>query len=99
MIIGYLRSGAEFMPVNEHYYVARGGNKDFSGEWQLTGAVRFNNFGRIVERKTAEELTGIKQRKYKNGKTKWYTTDIDHGTHRIHMSPYYEFIPVKKEVR
>lgn len=58
-----------------------------SGNWRITGAVRFNNFGHIVERKSFPECMGIKDWRYKNGKQKWHIKDLDHGTARTWMSP------------
>lgn len=71
-----------------------------SGQWELTGAVRYNNFGGIAERWS---LTDIKygptiQWKYKNGKQRVYATDWDHGTNRIWASPSHsiQYIPIKE---
>lgn len=62
-----------------------------SNAWRITGAVRFNNFGVVVESvgldtyaaMVAREPAGLR---FKNGKPRWYLTDIDHGTQRIQMN-------------
>jgi hypothetical protein len=68
-----------------------------SDQWICTGAVRFNNFGRIVETVSRYALVQIIQRGefyYKNGKQRWHITDIDHGTHRIQMNPAPKFVRI-----
>lgn len=64
-----------------------------SDTWRVTGAVRFNNFGHIVERYTlAQVLAGIGPWRYRNGKQRLYLCDLDHGTHRTWMSPRHNVI-------
>lgn len=60
-----------------------------SGQWKITGAVRMNNFGHIVDRVSLKDILSgiIKDWQYKNGKQKWHVTDLDHGTHRIWGCP------------
>lgn len=56
-------------------------------KWKITGAVRCNNFGSVVERTTIDQLANEPNERalrFKNGSPKWTLTDIDHGTRRIH---------------
>lgn len=64
--------------------------------WRIVGAVRFNNFGRIVERKSFFELDEIRDWRYKNGKQKWHLVDEDHGTQRIWMEDHSVAISAKE---
>lgn len=56
----------------------------YSGKWLLLGAVRYNNFGYIVENFTIDQLKNDKLDFYhKNGKPRIFIVDLDHGTTRI----------------
>ena len=64
-----------------------------SRDWSLSHAVRFNNFGKVVEIFSLEQvLTSDIKWHYKNGKQRVYIVDCDHGTYRTWMSPNYEVI-------
>lgn len=81
--------GNEYMTLHENGEISRPeiGMKA-SGKWLVTGAVRLNNFGRIVERFTlADILAGGIQWKHKNGQQRVYVMDLDHGTKRLWKSP------------
>jgi len=72
------------------------GNSGPSGEWKITGAVRYNNFSYPVEYFDLNEVLHSNiQWHFKNGKQRVYVTDLDHGTHRVWMSPKHKvhFIP------
>jgi hypothetical protein len=59
-----------------------------SDTWRIAGAVRFNNFGHIVQRYSLTEVLKSDLRcRHKNGKPRIYLTDLNHGTHRMQMSP------------
>lgn len=59
-----------------------------SGQWEVVGAVRFDNFGHQVEfvpfPRCFEES---REWLHKNGKGQWFIKDRDHGTLRVQMSP------------
>jgi len=55
-----------------------------SGEWLLTGAVTYNNFGHIVSRWSPDDIrAGKVPWTFKNGKPRSFICDRDHGTSRI----------------
>jgi hypothetical protein len=61
-----------------------------SGQWRITGAVTLNNFGYVTRRYTLAEVLADPSAipwKFRNGKQRTFLTDIDHGTHRVRMSP------------
>lgn len=95
-----VKQGTERMRCNvfgELWRPEIGMNKP-SGNWIIRGAVRFNNFGYIVETFTLKEvLLGKLQWKHKNGKQRIHIKDIDHGTFRTWMSPGHEVLG-KEEV-
>lgn len=73
----------EYMKAYENGNIERKDVKP-SESWKLTGAVRYSNFGYVVERLSFDEIFGADlDWYYKNGKQKWHLTDLDHGTHRI----------------
>lgn len=82
----------EYMPVNEKYEIARQGSTNFSGNWVLLGAVRFNNFGYQVEFIGQQRIHTIQDWQFKNGKQKWHIVDADHGTKRVWMNPTHRLI-------
>lgn len=65
-----------------------------SYDWKVKCAIRYNNFGRVVEYKSFSQLKELNGKwLHKNGKQKWHLCDIDHGTDRTWMSPnHYVFI-------
>jgi hypothetical protein len=61
-----------------------------SGQWVITGAETLNNFGYATRRYTLAEILADPAAipwKHKNGKQRTHLTDIDHGAHRMWMSP------------
>jgi hypothetical protein len=61
-----------------------------SGQWLVTGAETLNNLGGVTRRWTLAEILadpGAIPWKHKNGKQKTHITDLDHGSHRMWMSP------------
>lgn len=59
-------------------------------QWRIVGAVRMNNFGHEVERLTFAQLLERANSlpwQFKNGKQQWHIQDLDHGSHRMWMSP------------
>lgn len=83
--------GNEYMAVDAGGLVSRPEiGMPASCQWKVTGAVRFNNFGHVVERATLSQILSGKlkgQWQYRNGKQQWHVADLDHGTHRVVMSP------------
>ncbi len=62
-----------------------------SGDWYCTGAVRINNFGRMVENFTlAEVLSGKLAWRHKNGSQRIHLCDLDHGHNRMWGHPRHE---------
>lgn len=61
-----------------------------TGAWKVTGAIEYNNFGNIVRRYTLNEILekpSFIPWRDKNGKQRVHICALDHGTHRIWMSP------------
>jgi hypothetical protein len=85
-------SNGEYMPVSETGLIARQECTDFSSEWQLLGAVRFNNFGHEVERVEFSGKLLQLQWLNKNGSQRWHILDLDHGTMRVWMNPKHRII-------
>jgi len=82
------QAGSEVFHVNKRGEVSRPAiGMSASGSWRITGAVRFNNFGYQVERMPFPACMGIRDWRDKNGKPRWHLCDLDHGTHRVQMSP------------
>ena len=87
MVTGSIDAYNTSYRVSEHGEISRP-DTDPSGQWLCTGAVRFNNFGREVERISFEALPRLNgQWLYKNGQQCWHLTDLDHGTPRVWMNP------------
>jgi len=92
-VIGSIYQSRENMNIDTNGCVTRPeiGLNTPSGDWKITGAVRFNNFGYIVER---VPFSGLKELNgkwyYKNGKQKWHLRDLDHGTNRTWMCPNHQ---------
>ena len=84
-------TGSIYSVEKDTGYITYPGWSTPSGQWVCLGAVRFNNFGREVERCIFAELYRLNgQWKHRNGKQKWHVTDLDHGTKRVWMSPDHE---------
>ena len=84
--------GSEIFTIHENGEIERE-KWGPSGQWVCTGAVRMNNFGRIVERFSLSDV--LEKRvvfSHKNGKQRCFLTDIDHGTHRIMISPKTRYV-------
>lgn len=81
--------GGEYWILHENGNIERPGLVSGSERWRVTGAVRFNNFGHVVERASLEDIQAgnIEEWQYKNGKQRWHVCDYDHGTGRVWMSP------------
>lgn len=62
-----------------------------SETWKVTGAVEYGRgftAGRVVRYYTLHDiLAGAVPWFYRNGKQRCFVRDIDHGTHRVQMSP------------
>lgn len=60
-----------------------------SESWRITGAVRYNNFGHVIERRDFPRCMAIPygELTYKNGKPRWRLCDFDHGAYRVQMMP------------
>jgi len=90
-----VKHGNEYMQCNDKGEVIRPkiGMNEPSGQWYLTGAVRFNNFGYRVEMYSLREiLTTPLQWQYKDGKQRIHITDYDHGSARTWVSPNHAII-------
>ena len=85
----HIDHGAERMAMDESGLVSRPAiGMSASGEWRITGAVVYNNFGHIVGRHSLADIkAGRVTWKHANGKHRAHVTDIDHGTARVWMSP------------
>ena len=59
-----------------------------SQQWVICGAVRYNNFGYQIDNIPFEALHTLNGHwKYRNNMQCWHIIDVDHGTHRVWMSP------------
>src|SRR5689334_14069722 len=79
------------------------GKWNFSPAWLCTGAVKITRFGQISQSLNLRQLAEIvRQDKaslfYKNGKPRFYLTDLDHGTHRIQCDPHVKSLWLSTEV-
>lgn len=87
-MLKYIKYGNEYWKMYENGMIERPNLVSPSNSWKVTGAVRFNNFGYIVESFSLDDiLNGGIIWKYKNGKQRVYVCDLDHGSHRIWISP------------
>jgi len=79
-----IKHGSEFWHLHDNGCITRPGIFSIpSGQWRIVGAVRLNNFGRIVERFSLEDiLRGGIQWKHKNGSQRVFVQDFDHGSIR-----------------
>jgi len=82
--------GNEWMWANEMGWIGRKDQNTLSvtvnpsSYWRLLGAVRYNNFGNIVDRVGFNELKSLNgDWQFNNGKQKWHVMDYDHGTKRM----------------
>jgi len=88
-----IEQNGEYMPISETGLIRRGfADSQFSGEWKLLGAVRFNNFGNIVETRNFDGSLLQLAWQYKNGKQRWHVMDLDHGTTRVWMNPRHRIV-------
>ena len=92
--------GQGILRVDNMGYISRDGQEP-SGEWQVLGAQRFNNFGKPVEYIDFYNLYRINgQWRHQNGKQKFHLVDLDHGSRRVWQSPnhvaYFEELPLFK---
>lgn len=86
-----IQYGTEYMEMNEDGFISRPQiAMPASGQWQVTGAVERDNFGRIVCRLSLDDVKAACnsiQWQHKNGKQRIFITDLDHGTPREWRSP------------
>ena len=87
--------GLEWMRMDENGLISRPSIKmPASGKWRILGAVRFNNFGRVVQCFGLDDIkAGTIKWKRKNGKQRVHVIDLDHGTRRIWMNPTHRILP------
>lgn len=87
-----IHQGNEYMNLLDDGRISRPAiNMAASGNWRVTGAVRYNNFGNAVEHFTlVDVLTKKLQWTYKNGQQRIHICDLDYGTHRVWMSPKHQ---------
>jgi hypothetical protein len=88
-------SGSETMKLHDNGQIERLGFSSFgpSPSWTVIGAVRYNNFGHVVERFTLADILSHKlQWHYNNGKQRIYLRDLDHGSMREWRSPSHEVV-------
>lgn len=90
--------GSRLLQIHDNGFIERITDDGFriapSASWQALGAVRYNNFGRIVEWfSLADVLTKPIQWQYKNGKQRVHIVDLDHGAIRVWMSPRHHVVP------
>ena len=92
--VALIRTGNEYMRLYADGSIGRAsGHHSPGGDWRITGAVRFNNFGYEVQAYSlAVLLTNPLQWRYKNGAQRIHLTDFDHGTYRTWMNPGHEVI-------
>ena len=61
-----------------------------SGQWRVTGAVEYNNFGYVVRRYSLAQILENPSAipwSFKNGKQRTHVMDFDHGTKRMWCNP------------
>ena len=94
------RDGSPYAEVDGGGRIKRldGMNGGFSDTWRVTGAVQYNNFGRVARIYTLAEVLkgdGIAWY-YLNGRQRTFLRDVDHGTPREWRNPrhYVRTIPV-----
>ena len=89
-----IQSGGECMKLHDNGDVERPAiSHKPSGSWEITGAVVLNNFGQVLQQFTLQQILDNPATipwKHKNGKQKTHLTDLDHGTHRVWMSPNHQ---------
>lgn len=84
-----IQNGLRYATIDEAGRVQRLDHMNTANDsWRVTGAVRINNFGHIVERFTLSDvLAGGIQWQHKNGAQRVHLTDFDHGHHTTWMMP------------
>lgn len=88
--IARIHSGSEYMDLYADGKIGRTCCEP-SGQWICTGAVQYNNFGRVIRRYTLDQvINGNLAWRHKNGKQRIHLCDLDHGTHRTWMNPTHE---------
>lgn len=80
--------GNKYWKLHDNGFIERPGLVKGSERWRVTSAVRYNNFGCIVERASLQDILDgkITGWQFKNGKQRWHVCDFDHGTNRVWMS-------------
>lgn len=89
-----IRHGIRYATIDEAGRVQRlDGHNRASDSWRITGAVRLNNFGHVVERFTlADVLAGGIRWQHKNGAQRVHLIDFDHGHYRMWCSPTHRVV-------
>ncbi len=85
-----IRYGDEYYTLHENGIIERRDGFPPSGQWRVTGAATFNNFGYEVKRYTLEQILTAPESvpwKHKNGKQRTHIIDYDHGSQRLWASP------------
>lgn len=91
-----IKYGSEYMTLHENGGIERninGFNIRPTGQWAVTGAVTYNNFGKVVQTYTLRQILDDPRSipwKFKNGKQRTFIRDFDHGTNREWRSPDHE---------
>ena len=86
-----IQDGSEIMHLHADGAVSRPAIKMLpSGQWMITGAREYNNFGGCNRRYTLADILNRGETipwKFQNGKQRTFITDLDHGTAREWRSP------------
>lgn len=83
-------SGHERMTLHHDGTITRENGFRGSQAWRITGAITYNNFGRVTRRYTLNEILAdpkVIPWRFKNGKQRTFLQDIDHGTPREWRNP------------
>ena len=91
-----IHHGSDWYILHKNGQIERPGLVKPSENWKVTGAVRYNNFGYIVQRYNLFEVLNnhYLKWKYKNGKQRVYILALDHGTEMRWVNPTYEIVEV-----
>lgn len=83
----HIKYGSEYMMLHDDGCITRPeiGMNTPSGKWKVVGAVRYNNFGHVVERYSLKQILEDPDSipwEFKNGKQQTHIRDFDHGSIR-----------------
>lgn len=89
-----IENGTRYATIDSEGCVQRlDGMNKANDQWRIVGAVRLNNFGRVVCQYDLDDvLAGEIQWRHKNGKQRVHLLDFDHGTYRMRGSPNHSVI-------